>query len=573
MKFSTLALLGIMALVARPTYATVTITGLTEPLEKNARSLIRLASTPCDAAPWRVERLYQNMDKQLSDAMRALGHYQFEFDKTLSFDNSACWSATLEVTPGDPVLLRKVDVNITGEARSDAAVVARIDVRKPVPDTVLNHGQYETYKQFVMSMLRARGYFEAQLVENAVVVDETLSFADIQLQVSSGPRYIFGPIEFGEPVLDRDLLLGYADFSPGDAYDDVVIAKLYESLNGSGYFGSVSIRTEPATDGSHEVPVFISLTPGIRRVYTTGVGYATDIGLQGRLGYTNRRRNSKGHMFDSQLFMSRVNSELTGTYRWPRGNPNKEWVGLFGGFQRKRTETSDSDTVTLGARLAYNRGENWLESPYVNLTNEDFKIGDQVDSTRLVTPGINWESTVGREIKRMRSGRRINLQIKGAHENLGSDTSFLQLTASAKWVTSFSDANRLLARVDLGYTAKTDVEDLPATVRFFAGGDNSVRGYDFETIGPVDANGAVTGGNNLAVFSVEFDRLIAKSWSLAAFIDTGSAFNDFDVDFQTGAGLGIRWYSPLGPIRLDVAHPIGESDRSTRLHITLGTDL
>jgi translocation and assembly module TamA len=348
---------------------------------------------------------------------------------------------------------------------------------------------------------------------------------------------------------------------------------LYESLNGSGYFGSVSIRTKPATNGSHEVPVFILLTPGIRRVYTAGLGYATDIGLQGRLGYTNRRRNSKGHMFDSRLRVSRIDSELTGTYRWPRGNPNKEWVGFYGGFQRKRTETSDSDTVTLGARLAYNRGEHWLESPYVNLSNEDFKVGEQVDSTRLLTPGVTWESTVGRDVRRMRSGRRINLQITGAHKSFASDTSFLQLTASAKWVTSFSEANRLLARVDLGYTAKTDVEDLPATVRFFAGGDNSVRGYDYETIGPVDADGAVTGGNNLAVFSVEFDRLVAKSWSVAAFIDTGTAFNDFDVDFQTGAGIGIRWYSPLGPIRVDVAHPFGESDRSTRLHITLGPDL
>jgi len=224
-------------------------------------------------------------------------------------------------------------------------------------------------------------------------------------------------------------------------------------------------------------------------------------------------------------------------------------------------------------RVARNRGEHWLESPYINLANEDFKVGEQVDSTRLLTPGINWESTVGREISRMQSGRRINLDIKGAHENLGSDTSFLQLTAAAKWVVSFSDANRLLIRGDLGYTAKTEVEDLPPTVRFFAGGDNSVRGYDFETIGPVDADGNVTGGNNLAVFSLEYDRLISKSWSVAAFVDTGSAFNDFDVDFKTGAGIGIRWYSPLGPIRVDVAHPLGESDRSTRLHITLGPDL
>ena len=206
MKFSILTVLGITGFFALPSYAAVTITGLTEPLEKNARSLIHLASAPCDAAPWRVERLYQNMDKQLSDAMRALGHYQFEFHKTLTFDDSACWSATLDIAPGEPVLLRTVAVNVTGEARSDAALLTRIDARRPVPDTVLNHGQYETYKKFVMSMLRARGYFEAQLIENSVVVDESLSFADIQLQVSSGPRYVFGPIEFGELVLDRSLL-------------------------------------------------------------------------------------------------------------------------------------------------------------------------------------------------------------------------------------------------------------------------------------------------------------------------------------------------------------------------------
>lgn len=513
------------------------------------------------------------MDRQLRDALRALGYYQIEFDKTLSFEDSACWSATLEVTLGDPVLLRNVDVRITGDAQTDSTIPQRINPRKPLTESVLNHGQYEIFKQFVMGMLKARGYFAAQLVEHSIVVDETLSFADIRLEVDSGPRYVFGPIEFSDLVLDRSLLVRYATFSPGDAYDDVAIARLYESLNGSGYFASVSIDTVPTTDGTHTASVYVSLTPGIRRIYTTGLGYATDIGLQGRLGYTNRRRNSKGHQFESQMILARVNSEITGTYRWPRGNPNKEWVGIFGGFQRKRTETSESDKVTLGVRVARNRGEHWLESPYLNLANEDFKIGEQVDSTRLLTPGINWESTVGRGISRMLSGRRINLDIKGAHENLGSDTSFLQLTASAKWVVSFSEANRWLIRGDLGYTAKTDVNELPPTVRFFAGGDNSVRGYDFETIGPVDVDGNVTGGNNLAVFSLEYDHLITKSWSLAAFIDTGSAFNDFDVDFKTGAGIGIRWYSPLGPIRVDVAHPLGESDRSTRLHITLGPDL
>jgi translocation and assembly module TamA len=311
----------------------------------------------------------------------------------------------------------------------------------------------------------------------------------------------------------------------------------------------------------------------MRQVYTFGLGFATDIGPQGRLGYTNRRLNARGYQFDSKLFISSVDSQLFGTFRWPRGNPEAEWVDVFGGFQRKRTDTSESDKVTLGLRVSRNRTPIWLETPYINFTGEDFRVGDQVAKSRLVTPGINWESTVGREISRIRSGRRIKFGIRGSLDGFVSDTSFLQLTGSTKWAIPVGKSSRLLGRVDLGFTLKEDFEELPASVRFFAGGDNSVRGYGFETLGPANDEGVITGGSYLATFSLEFDRLIAEKWSVAAFVDSGNAFDDFDVDFKTGVGLGLRWYSPLGPIRVDFAHPLDDASRSFRLHITLGPDI
>jgi translocation and assembly module TamA len=311
----------------------------------------------------------------------------------------------------------------------------------------------------------------------------------------------------------------------------------------------------------------------MRQVYTTGLGYATDIGVQGRLGYTNRRLNDLGHQFDSQLYASSVDSQVSGTYRWPRGNPEAEWVDIFGGYQHKRTDTSETDKVTLGIRVSRNRTPLWLETPYINFTGEDFRVGDQVDKSRLLIPGISWESTIGREISRIRSGHRISLDVRGSLDEIGSDTSFLQLTGATKWAFPLGESNRLLARADLGFTINKDFEELPASVRFFAGGDNSVRGYGFETLGPTNEEGDVVGGSYLATFSVEFDRLIGKKWSIAAFVDTGNAFDSFDFDFKTGIGLGLRWYSPLGPIRLDVAHPLDDPTKDYRLHITLGPDL
>ncbi len=564
---------GLSLFVAANTPAAVTFTGLPEALEKNARALMPLASAPCDAARFRVERLFRDSDVKLRDALEALGYYRFESRKKLSFDDSGCWSAAFNVELGEPVTLRNVRVAVIGEASNDGWIVQQSWLYRPATGSVLNHGEYERYKKWLVASVQSRGYFEAKLSTSVVTVDENLQNADIELEVASGPRYHFGQIEYSENVLQSELLSGYARFRAGDPYDANAIAELHESLSGSGYFGAVSIRAEPRGDSSHEVPVFVTLEPGLRQVYTIGAGFATDTGLQGRLGYTNRRLNDKGHQFDSRFFVSSVDSQISGTYRWPRGNPEDEWVDVFAGYQHKTTDTSRSDKVTLGVRVSRNRTPQWLETPYLNITGEDYRVGDQLDRSRLIIAGINWESTIGREISRIRSGRRMSLDIRGSLDKIGSDTTFLQLTGSTKWAIPLGESNRMLARADLGFTAKQDFDELPASVRYFAGGDNSVRGYGFETLGPVNEDGDVIGGSYLATFSIEIDRLISKKWSIAAFVDTGNAFDDFDVDFMTGIGLGLRWYSPLGPIRVDVAYPMDDPTRNYRLHITLGPDL
>lgn len=553
--------------------AAVTFSGLDENLEKNARALMSLTSAPCDTSAWRIQKLYRDADDQLRDALEALGHYRFSVEKSLSLDEPECWAAVFDVSLGEPVRIREVIVEIGGDARADSAFVQQVESRQPAPGAVLNHGEYDRFKKWLLSQLGARGYFDAQLDKSGVTVDESLSFADIEISVETGVRYTFGDLHFSDYILTPELLGSYADFRKGDPFDSGAISQLHEALSGSGYFRSVSIRAEPLPGAGTEVPVNVTLTPSKRRMYSAGIGYATDTGIQGRLGFTDRRRNDSGHQFDARLYLSQVDSELTGTYRWPRGSPDKEWVNVYGGFQRKRTDTSRSDKSTLGIRVARNRGANWLETPYLDFTGEDFRVGEQIDTTRLILPGIKWESAAGRELGRVELGARMSLDLRGAHDKLGSDVTFFQATAAAKWISSPGSRFRLLARADLGATVTDAFDQLPASVRFFTGGDNSVRGYGFETIGPLDEAGNVIGATNLAVFSLETDRMVSANWAVAAFVDTGSAFDDFDADFKTGIGLGVRWYSPVGPIRVDVAHPLDDPGRDWRLHITLGPDL
>jgi translocation and assembly module TamA len=164
--------------------------------------------------------------------------------------------------------------------------------------------------------------------------------------------------------------------------------------------------------------------------------------------------------------------------------------------------------------------------------------------------------------------------VRGASDALGSDTSFVQVVADGKWIWSLRNDGRLLLRSQVGTTWKTDLAELPASVRFFAGGDNSVRGYDFDEIGPVDANGEVIGGSSLITASIEYEHPLRARWSLAFFVDSGNAFEDSHVDPRTGAGIGGRWQSPLGPIRIDLAHPVDDPDNDDwRVHVYLGPDL
>jgi len=149
----------------------------------------------------------------------------------------------------------------------------------------------------------------------------------------------------------------------------------------------------------------------------------------------------------------------------------------------------------------------------------------------------------------------------------------VQLYASAKYIHSLGDL-RLLARVESGTTWIDSVEDLPASLRYFTGGDQSIRGYGFRELGPLNDDGTeVVGGRNLTVGSVEFDYLVRSNWRVAVFADAGNAFNNpDDFDFMRSVGFGVRWLSPVGPIRIDIAHPFN-SDDAFRIHVTMGPDL
>ncbi len=562
----------LLFLVPSTGLAEMAISGLDARLETNVRAMSPLSTASCDSAPWRVERLFRDADKDITNALRALGYYEAVINKSLHWGDD-CWRADIRIQAGEPVRLRNVKIEIGGDAALDTAFMNRISTARPASGEVFDHGRYSNFKSALLSSAMSTGFFDAKFDSSTVTVDRDARSADLIMEFQSGEKYRFGEVRFTEGILRDNLLQGYADIKAGEPYSSKMISDLYEALNGSSYFSSVSIKTEPLDSAGKTVPVTVELTSAKRRVYSVGGGFTTDLGPHGRIGYTNRRINDKGHQFESKLFGSSVNSELNAAYRWPMRNPRREWFSIVTGLQHENTETSEHDSFKLGFLRSKSMGPAWMRTRYIDYAYEDFTVGIQSSTSHLVILGTNWETAEGRALSRATHGHRLNLDLRGASDALGSDTSFLQLRVKAKWVHAFGDRTRLLAKASLGLTAKDELSELPASVRFFAGGDSSVRGYEYETLGPVDADGNVIGGSHQIDGSLEIDRLIRDKWAVALFVDSGNAFNTFDIDLYTGVGIGLRWYSPVGPIRLDFAHPLDDPDQNFRIHISLGPDL
>jgi translocation and assembly module TamA len=256
------------------------------------------------------------------------------------------------------------------------------------------------------------------------------------------------------------------------------------------------------------------------------------------------------------------------------GGSRSEWLNFDAGIEREDTDTSESKRLELGARRVHERRGDWTRTELLSLRVEDFAVAEQQSRARLLMPGIDWTRIRADNEIRPARGSKISLELRGANDNLVSDTNFVQFVTQGRWIWSTRRNQRFLVRGQVGATAEREFAELPASVRFFAGGDNSVRGYKFEALGPLDADGNVIGGSSLATGSFEFEQPLRQRWSLAFFVDAGNAFEGSNIDAKTSAGIGGRWQSPLGPIRIDLARPLNDDTADKwRVHVSLGPDL
>ena len=565
-------LLFLALLLASLGHAELIVEGVDAELQRNVRSYVALAGEPCDAESWLVRRRFRAVDAEVKTALQPYGFYDPIVETALE-QTADCWKATVRIDAGKPITLRNVAIAV--EAAPDDRDNFADLIATPVLSTGsrLRHSDYESLKESLQIRAAERGYVEAVFLENAIDVWPEEHAADLALSFASGPRYDFGEIALTQSILDETLVRAFLDFEPGMPYDNRLLTKAYNDLSRSGYFSRIELMPEFERAANRQLPVSIVLEPADRIEYTVGLGLSTDTGPRARAGFQNRRVNDRGHRLQTDLSVSTVLQGLSAEYRKPLTDPRTEWLSYTSGLSSENTDSSKSDTARIGVRRSKQVRPEWMRTLSLDLSYDRYDIGGVESSSRLVLPGIVYDHKRSDLDLFPTRGRRLTLELRGAAQPLGSDTSFMQAIVGARIVRSLSEDSRLLARATLGVTAQSEFSELPPSVRFFAGGDESVRGFGYETLGPTNELGNVIGGSSLLVASIEYEHRLRNDLYGAVFVDAGNAFDDLDVDAAVSAGLGVIWRSPVGPLRFYLAHPLNKSDHNVRLHIRLGADL
>jgi translocation and assembly module TamA len=243
----------------------------------------------------------------------------------------------------------------------------------------------------------------------------------------------------------------------------------------------------------------------------------------------------------------------------------------------QQEDTSTYNSRILALELARNRsfGTGRLGTAYFKAQYEDYTVGNQKSTARLLLPGLRFSENHYDNPIRPRRGFRYALELRGTHQFLGSDTALVQLLAGGSYLLPLPWRLSLQTRANAGVTVLNDpLSSIPPSLRFFTGGDQSVRGYSYKSLGPRDASGKVTGGKQLLTGSVELERALFKDWGVSVFYDVGNTFNSLSaVSLAQGAGVGLHYYTSVGALNLSVARPLGVANPSIHFHFTVGFEL
>jgi translocation and assembly module TamA len=477
------------------------------------------------------------------------------------------------VSPGSHISVSSLEVRVEGPGAAERSLTALAASFPLKIGNVLRQDVYEKAKGDLRTAALDLGYLGADFPVHSVTVSLAREEAEIHLVLRTGPQYKFGTVAFtGAPTYPEPFLRRFLTFHKGDIFSNRKIGETQLNLQNADRFKDVFIEADRTAAEELQVPVTIRLTQAPRRRLRIGGGYTTDLGPRFTLQYRDVNVLERGHEFNSELNLSERLQAISSNYIIPGATDTKSLTSFNLRFLREDVLTYTTRFASFEVERMWSLGKGRLAGVFVTALKEDSFAGTQSTNSFSIYPGVRFSARQFDDLRRPTKGYYYLAELRATHPAFGSETAFVQSILEGNVLVPLPGGFSIFLRSRVAATLQNDpTSDLPIPLRFFAGGDRSVRGYTYQSLGPKDELGDVVGGKNLFVASLQLERAVGRDWGILAFYDTGNAFNDFSqMDLAQGAGLGVRYYSPVGPIEVDVARQLGVMSPGYRIHFSIG---
>ncbi|HQT31170.1 MAG TPA: autotransporter assembly complex family protein [Thiobacillus sp.] len=436
------------------------------------------------------------------------------------------------------------------------------------PGMPFRQADWDAAKLAALRPLLQNVYPAARLAGSEAKVDPATQRATLSLVVDSGPAFFYGPLLIsGNERYPDSVIQALNPTVPGEPYRQVQLQDFQQALEASGYFTQVIVQVDPDPAQATAVPILVSVTERKEKQVSLGVGYSTDTGARVQATYLHR------DMFDAgvrlKLGLKLETGENSGLVElaWPRSARGYENRALVSYIQK---DIEGLVTETWKTGVSRNRKRDRIDATLsLQYQIENQTLGQTASTqNQALSLGYAWtHRTDGRAFYPVR-GHITHLQVAGASDALLSDASFVRLYGRHTEFFRLGPRGRLILRGELGAILADGRDGIPSDFLFRAGGENSVRGYQYQSLG-LDVPGGVEPVRNLATASVEYNYFFTPTWGAAVFVDAGDAADSFNELVPAfGVGVGARYKSPIGPINVDLAY--GKETGNVLLQFQLG---
>jgi translocation and assembly module TamA len=515
--------------------------------------------------PDEFRRLYRTASEEIRNLLATEGYYRASIDASM-IDEAGTLRARFVVAPGEAARVAGIDIEFVGAVAVDSDVHQKTERwREAWPlkrGDVFRHETWEAGKR----ALALDRYPISSIAKSQAVVDPDDNLVRLSVVVDSGPFGRFGNVAIeGIERYPRSIVENLNPIRSGQPYSVLQLQEFQTRLLDSGYFTSVTVDAPADQDGTATVRVWVQEREPRRIAF--GVGYSTDTGARIQAEYRQLNFLDRGLQIGARIKLESRARSIGADLYFPT-NAQGYRDRLVAKAENETIQGTETDKIVFTAGRARKRGDIETDVSLSYIAEEERLNGMQSKSTQAVA--ANWSYTVRRTDDPLfpTSGYLFNLQVGGAPGVIVAEQSFLRLYGKLVHYRKLGDAGVLTLRGEAGFLRANGTSDVPSDYLFRTGGDRTVRGYAYQSLGIRQGN-AVTGGRALAVASAEYTHWLSEDWGAAVFVDTGNAANRFSgFDLKTGVGIGARWRSPVGPLNLDVAQGLDEG--KLRLHFSVG---